>query len=157
MDFDLENSIPTDLKVLIPHRNSEVESIIRKEYGEEVDGLDMCSIRDFLTLLINSDNNYKVDSDYAEESFLYMYHFREALFISNIGRLILKKGLKNIHHNFIEEFYDQTSSTGLSDLKVLQINNESDKLYFSKINASNELVKEWRKDRFNRFLEFADI
>lgn len=48
----------------------------------------------------------------------------------------------------IQEFFDENSPSGLQDLKVHQINNESDKIWFSREENSDAVINLWRKERF---------
>ena len=52
----------------------------------------------------------------------------------------------------IQEFFDENSPSGLQDLKVHQINNESDKIWFSREENSDAVINLWRKERFWAYL-----
>ena len=56
------------------------------------------------------------------------------------------------YSRFMQEFFDDNSPSGLQDLKVHQINNESDKIWFSREEDSDETIHLWRKERFLAYL-----
>ena len=51
----------------------------------------------------------------------------------------------------MQEFFDDNSPSGLQELKVHQINNESDKIWYGK-GESNEIIQQWRRERFKNYL-----
>ena len=57
-----------------------------------------------------------------------------------------------LYERFIMEFFDDNSPSGLQDLKVHLINNESDKIWFSKKESSDIKIEKWRKERFSKYL-----
>ena len=59
-------------------------------------------------------------------------------------------GNEPIYKRFLQEFFDDGSPSGLQELKVHQINNESDKIWFSREESEN-VINEWRKDRFRDY------
>ena len=50
------------------------------------------------------------------------------------------------------EFFNDYTESGLEDLKVHQINNESDKVWFSRHESTKEIIDSWRAERFSGYL-----
>ena len=50
------------------------------------------------------------------------------------------------------EFFNDLSPSGLQELKVHQINNESDKIWFSKDASFDDVIASWRAERFYSYL-----
>ena len=83
---------------------------------------------------------------------LYIYHFIELQEIKRNAIYLREMNDEPKYSRFIQEFFDENSPSGLQDLKVHQINNESDKIWFSRENNSDVLINVWRKERFSSYL-----
>ena len=88
----------------------------------------------------------------AEDSFLYVYHFRELQEINRVGLILREMTDQSAYHKFIQEFFDDNSPSGLQDLKVHQLNNECDKIWYSRDSKVDNLIAEWREQRFSPYL-----
>ena len=88
----------------------------------------------------------------AEDSFLYIYHFRELQEINRVGIMLREMADQAAYRKFIQEFFDDNSPSGLQDLKVHQLNNESDKVWHSRDSKVDSLIAEWREQRFSPYL-----
>jgi len=87
----------------------------------------------------------------AEDTFLYIYHYRELSEIRRKAIYLRELEDSNFYERFIQEFFDDNSPSGLQELKVHQINNESDKVWFSRDVSSGQLISEWRSERFSAY------
>ena len=74
------------------------------------------------------------------------------LFCKDVVRSREKLAEKELrgYQRFIQEFFDGNSPSGLQELKVHQINNESDKIWFGRGN-SKEIIDVWREERFRNY------
>lgn len=72
--------------------------------------------------------------------------------VKRILQILREMSDQNLYQRFLMEFFDDSSPSGLQDLKVHQINNESDKIWFSKEKSSNETIDSWRKERFAKYI-----
>ena len=88
----------------------------------------------------------------AEDSFLYIYHFRELQEINRVGIMLREMTDQAAYRKFIQEFFDDNSPSGLQDLKVHQLNNEYDKVWHSRDSKVDSLIAEWREQRFSPYL-----
>ena len=112
----------------------------------------MSEIRDYFLKLLNSKNKHFENITHAEDTFLYLYHYRELMEVKRILQILREMSDQNLYQRFLMEFFDDSSPSGLQDLKVHQINNESDKIWFSKEKSSNETIDSWRKERFAKYI-----
>jgi hypothetical protein len=112
----------------------------------------MSQIRDQFKVWITKENPLFLGVSQAEEAFLYIYHFIELQEIKRNAIYLREMNDEPKYSRFIQEFFDENSPSGLQDLKVHQINNESDKIWFSRENNSEVLINLWRKERFSSYL-----
>jgi hypothetical protein len=87
---------------------------------------------------------------HAEDAFLYIYHFTELQEIKKKSIYLRELSDPLSYQRFIQEFFDGNSPSGLQELKVHQINNESDKIWFGREN-SKEIIDAWREERFRNY------
>ena len=122
-----------------------------KEKGESLEHLEMSEVRDQFKQWIDLKSNIFTDMIHAEDSFLYIYHFTELQEIRRKSIYLQELRDQNFFYKFMQEFFDDNSPSGLQELKVHQINNESDKIWYGK-GESNEIIQQWRKERFKNYL-----
>ena len=84
-------------------------------------------------------------------TFLYIYHFTELQEIKRKSIYLQELSDQKNFYRFMQEFFDDNSPSGLQELKVHQINNESDKIWYGK-GESNDIIQQWRKERFKNYL-----
>ena len=128
------------------------EDFFQKKTGRAIDSFEMSEIRDYFLKLLNSKNKHFENITHAEDTFLYLYHYRELMEVKRILQVLREMSDQNLYQRFLMEFFDDSSPSGLQDLKVHQINNESDKIWFSKEKSSNETIDSWRKERFAKYI-----
>ena len=128
------------------------EDFLQKKTGRAIDSFEMSEIRDYFLKLLNSKNKHFENITHAEDTFLYLYHYRELMEVKRILQILREMSDQNLYQRFLMEFFDDSSPSGLQDLKVHQINNESDKIWFSKEKSSNETIDSWRKERFAKYI-----
>ncbi len=92
------------------------------------------------------------DVTHAEDNFLYIYHFTELQEIKRNAIYLREMNDEPRYERFIQEFFDDSSPSGLQNLKVHQLNNESDKVWFSREENSDEMIHLWREERFSAYL-----
>ena len=122
-----------------------------KEKGESLEHLEMSEVRDQFKQWIDLKSNIFTDMIHAEDSFLYIYHFTELQEIRRKSIYLQELRDQNSFYKFMQEFFDDNSPSGLQELKVHQINNESDKIWYGK-GESNEIIQQWRRERFKNYL-----
>ena len=122
-----------------------------KEKGESLEHLEMSEVRDQFKQWIDLKSNIFTDMIHAEDSFLYIYHFTELQEIRKKSIYLQELRDQNFFYKFMQEFFDDNSPSGLQELKVHQINNESDKIWYGK-GESNEIIEQWRRERFKNYL-----
>ena len=127
-------------------------SIFIKETGKHLKEFKISEIRDQFKAWIKNNPQMFNDLYEAEDSFLYIYHFRELQEINRVGLMLREMTDQSAYHKFIQEFFDDNSPSGLQDLKVHLINNESDKIWYSRDSQIDSLVDGWREDRFSDYL-----
>ena len=128
------------------------EDFFQKKTGRAIDSFEMSEIRDYFLKLLNSKNKHFENITHAEDTFLYLYHYRELMEVKRILQILREMSDQNLYQRFLMEFFDDSSPSGLQDLNVHQINNESDKIWFSKEKSSNETTDSWRKERFAKYI-----
>ena len=89
----------------------------------------MALVRDRFKELIQKEHFIFSGSFDAEDSFLYVYHYRELQEIRRVANYLLETNQEKLYKKFIMEFFNDLSPSGLQELKVHQINNESDKKF----------------------------
>lgn len=122
-----------------------------KEKGESLEHLEMSQVRDQFKQWIDLKSNIFTNVIHAEDSFLYIYHFTELQEIRRKSIYLQELRDQNFFYKFMQEFFDDNSPSGLQELKVHQINNESDKIWYGK-GESNEIIQQWRRERFKNYL-----
>lgn len=128
------------------------DDFFRKKTGRAIDDLEMSEIRDYFIKILDSNESHFGNTTQAEEAFLYLYHYRELQEIKRIAVRLREMKDPGLYERFIMEFFDDNSPSGLQDLKVHLINNESDKIWFSKKESSDIKIEKWRKERFSKYL-----
>ena len=120
-------------------------------FSKPFEDFDMAEIRDQFKTWIDLKNPIFKDMIDAEDTFLYIYHYRELSEIRRKAIYLRELEDTNFYERFIQEFFDDNSPSGLQELKVHQINNESDKVWFSRDVSSGQLISEWRSERFSAY------
>ena len=127
-------------------------TIFLKETGRHLQELKTSEIRDQFKAWIKNNPQMFNDLYDAEDSFLYIYHFRELQEINRVGIMLREMTDQVAYRKFIQEFFDDNSPSGLQDLKVHQLNNESDKVWHSRDSKVDSVIAEWREQRFSPYL-----
>ena len=127
-------------------------TIFLKETGRHLQEFKISEIRDQFKAWIKNNPQMFNDLYDAEDSFLYIYHFRELQEINRVGIMLSEMTDEVAYRKFIQEFFDDNSPSGLQDLKVHQLNNESDKVWHSRDSKVDSLIAEWREQRFSPYL-----
>ena len=127
-------------------------TIFLKETGRHLQEFKISEIRDQFKAWIKNNPQMFNDLYDAEDSFLYIYHFRELQEINRVGIMLREMTDQVAYRKFIQEFFDDNSPSGLQDLKVHQLNNESDKVWHSRDSKVDSLITEWREQRFSPYL-----
>ena len=127
-------------------------TIFLKETGRHLQEFKISEIRDQFKAWIKNNSQMVSDLYDAEDSFLYIYHFRELQEINRVGIMLREMTDQVAYRKFIQEFFDDNSPSGLQDLKVHQLNNESDKVWHSRDSKVDSLIAEWREQRFSPYL-----
>ena len=127
-------------------------TIFLKETGRHLQEFKISDIRDQFKAWIKNNPQMFNDLYDAEDSFLYIYHFRELQEINRVGIMLREMADQVAYRKFIQEFFDDNSPSGLQDLKVHQLNNESDKVWHSRDSKVDSLIAEWREQRFSPYL-----
>jgi len=127
-------------------------TIFLKETGRHLQEFKISEIRDQFKAWIKNNPQMFNDLYDAEDSFLYIYHFRELQEINRVGIMLREMTDQVAYRKFIQEFFDGNSPSGLQDLKVHQLNNESDKVWHSRDSKVDSLIAEWREQRFSPYL-----
>ena len=125
--------------------------IFSEENGESLEHLEMSQVRDQFKQWINIKSKIFTDVINAEDTFLYIYHFTELQEIKRKSIYLQELSDQKNFYRFMQEFFDDNSPSGLQELKVHQINNESDKIWYGK-GESNDIIHQWRKERFKNYL-----
>ena len=112
----------------------------------------MSQIRNHFKAWLNNGDSIFHDATHAEDVFLYIYHFTELQEIKRRAIYLRELSDEKKYLRFIQEFFDDNSPSGLQDLKVHQLNNESDKVWFSREENSDEIIHLWREERFAAYL-----
>jgi hypothetical protein len=127
-------------------------TIFLKETGRHLQEFKISEIRDQFKAWIKNNPQMFNDLYDAEDSFLYIYNFRELQEINRVGIMLREMTDQVAYRKFIQEFFDDNSPSGLQDLKVHQLNNESDKVWHSRDSKVDSLIAEWREQRFSPYL-----
>jgi len=127
-------------------------TIFLRETGRHLQEFKISEIRDQFKAWIKNNSQMFSDLYDAEDSFLYIYHFRELQEINRVGIMLREMTDQAAYRKFIQEFFDDNSPSGLQDLKVHQLNNESDKVWHSRDSKVDSLIAEWRVQRFSPYL-----
>ena len=127
-------------------------TIFLKETGRHLQEFKISEIRDQFKAWIKNNPQMFNDLYDAEDSFLYIYHFIELQEINRVGIMLREMTDEVAYRKFIQEFFDDNSPSGLQDLKVHQLNNESDKVWHSRDSKVDSLIAEWREQRFSPYL-----
>ena len=127
-------------------------TIFLKETGRHLQEFKISDIRDQFKAWNKKNPQMFNDLYDAEDSFLYIYHFRELQEINRVGIMLREMTDEVAYRKFIQEFFDDNSPSGLQDLKVHQLNNESDKVWHSRDSKVDSLIAEWREQRFSPYL-----
>ena len=127
-------------------------TIFLKETGRHLQEFKISEIRDQFKAWIKNNPQMFNDLYDAEDSFLYIHHFRELQEINRVGIMLREMTDQVAYRKFIQEFFDDNSPSGLRDLKVHQLNNESDKVWHSRDSKVDSLIAEWREQRFSPYL-----
>ena len=128
------------------------DKIFTNQLGKPLKEFKISQIRDQFKVWISKEKPLFLDVSQAEDAFLYIYHFIELQEIKRNAIYLREMNDEPKYSRFIQEFFDENSRSGLQDLKVHQINNESDKIWFSRENNSDVLINVWRKERFSSYL-----
>jgi hypothetical protein len=128
------------------------DEIFIEKIGKSLEELQMSQIRNQFKEWIETNDPLFPDVTNAEDNFLYIYHFRELQEIKRNAMYLREMNDESRYERFIQEFFDESSPSGLQNLKVHQLNNESDKVWFSREENSDEIIDLWREERFSAYL-----
>ena len=128
------------------------EIFFKQELQLDLKEIDLAYVRDKFKEFISKGDVLFTDSNHAEDSFLYIYHYKELQEIKRVANYLLETGQHSLYEKIIMEFFNDYTESGLEDLKVHQINNESDKVWFSKHESTKEIIDSWRTERFSGYL-----
>tara|TARA_Y100000766_G_scaffold281361_1_gene292766 strand:- start:5944 stop:6372 length:429 start_codon:yes stop_codon:yes gene_type:complete len=128
------------------------DKIFTSKLGKPIKNFQMSQVRDQFKQWVYDEDPLFQDASYAEDAFLYIYHFIELQEIKRNAIYLREMNDESKYSRFMQEFFDDNSPSGLQDLKVHQINNESDKIWFSREEDSDETIHLWRKERFLAYL-----
>ena len=128
------------------------DKIFTSKLGKPIKDFQMSQVRDQFKQWVYDEDPLFQDASYAEDAFLYIYHFIELQEIKRNAIYLREMNDESKYSRFMQEFFDDNSPSGLQDLKVHQINNESDKIWFSREEDSDETIHLWRKERFLAYL-----
>jgi len=128
------------------------DKIFNSKLGKSLKDFQMSQVRDQFKQWIYDEDPLFQNSSHAEDAFLYIYHFTELQEIKRTAIYLREMNDESKYSRFMQEFFDDNSPSGLQDLKVHQINNESDKIWFSREENSDETIHLWRKERFLAYL-----
>ena len=127
-------------------------TIFLRETGRHLQEFKISEIRDQFKAWIKNNSQMFSDLYDAEDSFLYIYHFRELQEINRVGIMLREMTDQAAYRKFIQEFFDDNTPSGLQGLKVHQFNNESDKVWHSRDSKVDSLIAKWREQRFSSYL-----
>ena len=99
------------------------EVFFKEELNLDLKKLDMSEVRDKFKELVLKDDPIFSEENQAEDSFLYIYHYRELQEIKRVSNYLLELNQRNLYERFIMEFFNDSSPSGLEELKVHHINN----------------------------------
>ena len=128
------------------------DNIFQKSFFRSLEDFDIAEIRDQFKLWIKTNSPIFKDMIDAEDTFLYIYHYKELQEIKRKAIYLRELEDQSNYERFIQEFFDDNSPSGLQELKVHQINNESDKIWFSREKLLNGTIEEWRAERFSAYI-----
>lgn len=128
------------------------DNIFQKSFFRSLEDFDIAEIRDQFKIWINTNSPIFKDMIDAEDTFLYIYHYKELQEIKRKAIYLRELEDQSNYERFIQEFFDDNSPSGLQELKVHQINNESDKIWFSREKLLNGTIEEWRAERFSAYI-----
>ena len=140
------------LKEDIERTYKKFDKIFTSKLGKSLKDFQMSQVRDQFKQWIYDEDPLFQDPSYAEDAFLYIYHFIELQEIKRNATYLREMNDESKYSRFMQEFFDDNSPSGLQDLKVHQINNESDKIWFSREEDSDATIHLWRKERFLAYL-----
>ena len=129
---------------------NDFNAVFLKETGESLNNFQMSQVRDQFKQWIDQGSPIFRDMIHAEDAFLYIYHFTELKEIKKKSIYLRELSDPLSYQRIIQEFFDVNSPSGLQELKVHQINNESDKIWFGRGN-SKEIIDVWREERFRNY------
>ena len=141
-----------DVKEDIENTYKKFDKVFASQLGKPLRDFQMSQVRDQFKQWIYDEDPLFQDASQAEDAFLYIYHFRELQEIKRNAIYLREMNDESKYSRFMQEFFDDNSPSGLQDLKVHQINNESDKIWFSREENSDETIHVWRKERFLAYL-----
>tara|TARA_Y100001935_G_scaffold247120_1_gene242582 strand:- start:297 stop:725 length:429 start_codon:yes stop_codon:yes gene_type:complete len=128
------------------------DNIFQKSFSRSLEDFDIAEIRDQFKIWIKTNSPIFKDMIDAEDTFLYIYHYKELQEIKRKAIYLRELEDQSNYERFIQEFFDDNSPSGLQELKVHQINNESDKIWFSREKLLNGTIEEWRAERFSAYI-----
>jgi len=128
------------------------DNIFQKSFFRSLEDFDIAEIRDQFKIWIKTNSPIFKDVIDAEDTFLYIYHYKELQEIKRKAIYLRELEDQSNYERFIQEFFDDNSPSGLQELKVHQINNESDKIWFSREKLLNGTIEEWRAERFSAYI-----
>tara|TARA_Y100000768_G_scaffold99754_1_gene72843 strand:+ start:21771 stop:22199 length:429 start_codon:yes stop_codon:yes gene_type:complete len=128
------------------------DNIFQKSFFRSLEDFDIAEIRDQFKIWIKTNSPIFKDMIDAEDTFLYIYHYKELQEIKRKAIYLRELEDQSNYERFIQEFFDDNSPSGLQELKVHQINNESDKIWFSREKLLNGTIEEWRAERFSAYI-----
>ena len=128
------------------------EIFFKQEFQLDLKEIDLAYVRDKFKEFISKGDVLFTDSNHAEDALMYISHYREFQEINRVATYLLATGHHSLYENFIMAFINAYTESGVEDLTVHQIKNESDKVWFSRHESTKEIIDSWRTERFSGYL-----
>ena len=94
------------------------EVFFKEELNLDLKKLEMSEVRDKFKELVLKDNPIFTEENQAEDSFLYIYHYRELQEIKRVSNYLLELNQRNLYEKFMMEFFNDSSPSGLSLIHI---------------------------------------
>ena len=85
------------------------EVFFKEELNLDLKKLDMSEVRDKFKELVLKDDPIFTEENQAEDSFLYIYHYRELQEIKRVSNYLLELNQRNLYEKFMMEFFNDSS------------------------------------------------
>ena len=88
------------------------EIFFKQEFQLDLKEIDLAYVRDKFKEFISKGDVLFTDSNHAEDSFLYIYHYRELQEIKRVANYLLETGQHSLYEKFIMEFFNDYTESG---------------------------------------------